>query len=616
MKNKRYFGLHFDFHAGNNVEIGGRTNAEDIEYYIEKIKPDYIQCDCKGHPGNSSYPTKVGKSADKLVADNLRVWVDAAHKHNLPIYVHYSGVIDNEYVKKYPEKATRDENGEIRDIWGMNSPSLFSDYVDDLLIPQIKELVTEYGIDGIWIDGDNWGVTRDYSDLAKPHLWEGITVAEHNEVMRKAFRAYVKKYVDEIHKFKPGFQIASNWAYSTYMPEPMTIDVDYISGDYQDAVHARYEGRGMSGRGKTWDLMSWGFGRVNRASKSGVQLCQEAAMTIALGGGFQIYNTQNKDGSIKRMNIDHLCEVSEFVRKREMFFEKKPIAQIAVLYSGESCYAENDIFNAAGTTRPMIGVLNALLDAQYTVDLLYDYQTDKLGGYDVVFIPEWKYINDGMKGVLTDYVKAGGNVIVVGGNACADFGRYWGIKTAEPVKCFKYIKDENDNFFRINGMYADLLVEGEESIYDDCDTRDRENTACLIKEMGNGKVGMIPVDFGSLYYETKADVMYDFLKRVLKKFIKPIVEINKKKVDITMQENGDGILVNLINIANFNQNYNLDTAILYSEVPPIYDVEITVNKPYKNVSMPLGEDFDFEVDEACTKIKLKRLDIHSIIELN
>lgn len=616
MSNKRYFGLHFDFHAGNVVEIGGRTNAEDIEYYIERIKPDYIQCDCKGHAGNSSYPTKVGKPADKLVADNLRVWVETAHKHNLPIYVHYSGVIDNEYVKKHPEKAARDENGEITDIWGMNSPSLFSDYVDDLLIPQMKELITEYGIDGIWVDGDNWGVTRDYSDLAKPHLWEGITVAEHNEVMRKAFRNYVKKYVDEIHEFKPGFQIASNWAYSTYMPEPVTIDVDYISGDYQDSVLARYEGRGMSGRGVPWDLMSWGFGRVNRASKSGVQLCQEAALAISLGGGFQIYNAQNKDGSIRRINIDGLCEVSEFVRKREMCFEKNPIAQIAVLYSGESCYAENNIFNAAGATRPMMGVLDALLDAQYTVDLLYDYQTDKLSQYDVVFIPEWKYINDGMKAILTDYVRDGGNLIVVGGCACADFGRYWGIETAEPAKCIKCIKDEKDNFFSINGMYADLLVDGEESVYGNYDVRDKENAACLIKEMGKGKVGLIPVDLGNAYYGTKVDIMYKFLKRVLAKFIKPVVEINKKKIDITMQENGDGILVNLINIANLNLTYNLEHIIFYDEVPPVYDVEITVNKPFKNVSMPLGEEFEYEVLEDGVKIKLKKLEIHSVIEIS
>ena len=102
-KKERFFGLHFDFHAFNEDDIGVRTNPEDIEWYINEAKPDYVQCDCKGHPGNSSYPTKVGKPADNLKSDNLRVWVDAVKKHGLPVYVHYSGIWDNEYLKVFPE---------------------------------------------------------------------------------------------------------------------------------------------------------------------------------------------------------------------------------------------------------------------------------------------------------------------------------------------------------------------------------------------------------------------------------------------------------------------------------------------------------------------------------
>lgn len=51
-----FFGLHFDFHAKSvkeaiNPTIGKNTNEEMIRHIIEKVKPDYIQIDCKGHPG-------------------------------------------------------------------------------------------------------------------------------------------------------------------------------------------------------------------------------------------------------------------------------------------------------------------------------------------------------------------------------------------------------------------------------------------------------------------------------------------------------------------------------------------------------------------------------------
>ena len=68
MDHKRFFGFHFDFHAGNETEIGLNTDPADIEWYIDQGKPDFIQCDCKGHPGNCSYPTQIGNPADKLMA--------------------------------------------------------------------------------------------------------------------------------------------------------------------------------------------------------------------------------------------------------------------------------------------------------------------------------------------------------------------------------------------------------------------------------------------------------------------------------------------------------------------------------------------------------------------
>ncbi len=56
-----FLGIHFDFHAGTDcTAIGKNTTREMIEKILDQAHPDYIQIDCKGHPGLSSYPTKVG----------------------------------------------------------------------------------------------------------------------------------------------------------------------------------------------------------------------------------------------------------------------------------------------------------------------------------------------------------------------------------------------------------------------------------------------------------------------------------------------------------------------------------------------------------------------------
>lgn len=54
---------------------------------------------------------------------------------------------------------------------------------------------------------------------------------EFLELNRKAFRIYMKKYIDAIHQAYPEFQITSNWSYSSMMPEKIDTPVDFLSGD-------------------------------------------------------------------------------------------------------------------------------------------------------------------------------------------------------------------------------------------------------------------------------------------------------------------------------------------------------------------------------------------------
>ena len=616
MKNTRYFGLHFDFHALNDVEIGLRTTQEDIEQYILAAKPDFIQCDSKGHPGNCSYPTKVGKTADKLRKDNLRIWADAAKAHNIPLYVHYSGVIDGEFCKAHPECAAVNEDGEKTD-----RISLFNDrYLDELMIPEIKEMITEYGIQGVWVDGDCWGVSRDYSDNAKPYLKEGLTQREHNNIMRAAFLRYLQKYTDELHEFKQDFHVISNWAYTSYIPEKLTMDLDFLSGDFQpnNSVHeARYESRCMALRGKPWDLMAWGFELTHWTEKSSVQLMQEAAMVVTLGGGFQIYVRQNEDGSAPQTFSNRIAEVGDFVRPRRFLYQKTPLAQVAILYSGDSYYQKSNIFNAAGATRALIGTLNATLDAQYTANVLYEYQLDELAQYKIVIIPQWEYLTDETKAVLSAYAQNGGNLVIVGVEASRQFGELLNANLGETLDMSTaYIMAEDGTFALIGGLGEKVevldLKNGSEWIYRNYDVRDTGLPAYRIDACGKGKIAYIPFDFGNLYFDARSYASQNLLKNVLINCEKPFIEINRKHIDLTLQKDENGVILNLINMQQGRHSLNY---LVYDDIAPIYDVVVKINKAYTNVTMPLGEEFVVEKGEDFTIIKLKVLEIHTAIVL-
>ena len=76
MKKRRdsFFGLHFDFHAGAESRVAEEMRPDVIARLLDEVRPDYVQIDTKGHPGYSSYPTKVGNPAPIMLGDQVKMW--------------------------------------------------------------------------------------------------------------------------------------------------------------------------------------------------------------------------------------------------------------------------------------------------------------------------------------------------------------------------------------------------------------------------------------------------------------------------------------------------------------------------------------------------------------
>ena len=157
-----FFGLHFDFHATRETKgIGAFFDAEKLEEILQRVRPDFVQCDTKGHPGISSYPTKVGNPAPDMRGDILgngaallknTAWAVCALFRRMG----YRG----------DSKASRLGGGKGRRYASKDMTSVFGPYVDELLIPQLKELAIDYGLNGAWIDGDCWATIPDYGPRA------------------------------------------------------------------------------------------------------------------------------------------------------------------------------------------------------------------------------------------------------------------------------------------------------------------------------------------------------------------------------------------------------------------------------------------------------------------
>ena len=142
--------------------LGADISEDNIRDLLYRVKPDYVQYDCKGHAGWTGYPTAVGWASPGIVKDSLAVWRKATRDVGVGLFIHYSGVWDSKALAEHPDWARVGPDGK-RDA---NATSVFGPYVDELLIPQLKEVTAKYGLDGVWADGECWATQLDYSPRA------------------------------------------------------------------------------------------------------------------------------------------------------------------------------------------------------------------------------------------------------------------------------------------------------------------------------------------------------------------------------------------------------------------------------------------------------------------
>jgi hypothetical protein len=530
-RSESFLGVHFDFHASDdNFEIGKYTTPDMIETVVDKICPDYVQCDCKGHRGFSSYPTRVGYPAPGIVADGLRTWREVTARCGVALYMHYSGVWDTEAIRHHPEWAVMDADGR-RDP---NETSPLSGYDDELMIPQLAELAQDYGVDGVWIDGECWATKPDYSPegLKAFRAATGIESVprkagdpgwfEFREFWREEFRKHLRHVVDSLHRLVPGFEVASNWAFSSFMPEPVSAEVDFISGDFtlQNSVNsARLEARCMTRQGKPWDLMAWGFSTklfephpedndATFCTKTGLQLKQEAAVVLALGGGFQTYYTQRRDGAVRLYQLEAMAEAARFCRERQGFCPRaEAVPQVAVLNSRAAYYHKNQALFAPGDVLvPLRGVLQGLLDCQYSVEVLSEHHLHgKMKPYGLIVVPEWEVLEPAFREELLAYTRAGGSLLLVGPGAAALFEKELGVSFSGPLL------ERGERYLGFNGWMSGLSKVAFRPVwlgsaaaelgrvYAENDTQADSDPAASIAPLGRGKIAAVYFSFGERY---------------------------------------------------------------------------------------------------------------------
>ncbi len=636
-----FFGFHFDFHAtATDKDLGKLFDTELLSEFLRRTKPDYIQVDSKGHPGYSSYPTKIGYSANSFINDPLWIWRDITKRFNIPLYVHYSGIWDAKAIHENPQWGRLNADGTI----DSTKAAFGGGYSENLLIPQIKEMIDRYKIDGAWIDGDCWAAAPDYSQKVVngfltesglkevPSSSDDIGYKKWLDYNRKMYHNYLRNYVDALHSYDSSFQIASNWAYSSMMPEKVDVDVDFLSGDVSPSnslYSSAYQARCLALQNKPWDLMAWGFVPINfmggiQSPKSLVQLEQEASEVMAMGGGFQVYFQQNRDASFRTVDTDAMVELAEFCRARQPFCQhSKIIPQIGMWYSVEGWKRKtNGLYGGASN---MEGTTNMLLDSQYSVEILMDHQLkDYMEKYPLIIIPEWDQFNSAIKKQLLQYISGGGNVLIIGAKAAKSFEQELNVSFVGNDSTQQFnIGDEKlggitgikSNWQKVISKQGTLDVG---HVYSQCDYRyATEYPVATINDYGKGKIAAFYMDLSTAYDQYRNPVFGKLIRSVIDTLIpnNTIKVEGSRYVHIVLGEKNGKTYIHLINSSGEHFNKNI---MGYDELLPINGLKLSYRTGFKPISVtlwPSGEKINFKYKNDFVQVTVPQLKVHSIIEI-
>jgi hypothetical protein len=641
---KRYFGLHFDFHVeGGDTHIGRNLSEGQLDSLLTAVKPDFIQVDCKGHPGVSSYPSKVATAtvAPQIAKDPLAFYRAVTRKHGVALYLHYSGVFDYAAIANHPNWAVQQADGSRHP----SMTSVHGPYADSLLIPQLRELA-DYGADGVWVDGECWATLADYSEpaLAKFKAATGLQAVPRSETdpgyksfiafARQSFSDYIGHYVDAVHRHKPTFRIASNWAYSSMMPEPITTHVDYLSGDLtpgNSVNSAALEGRIMAAQGqlyhKPWDLMSWGFwytfGPARQGDqKTAVHLMQDAAEILAVGGGFQTYYQQRRDASLPMRQLPVMSEVAKFVRARQPFCEGSvSVPQVAVVYANTTVRAFNKSLFGNEQAGRVNGVLTALLDAQLPVEVMAEqHLRGRMSQYPVIVLSQQDSLDPAFRRELLDYARQGGNLLLIGAENTRQFARELGVEPTGDRRDGVTTVLHNGESVLLTGSVLPVRIASETTRpigqFLRAEAGDPiPGVVASETPYGKGRLTAVYADLSADYRKHQSPKLRDFIASLTKPLLpRPQVTVRGSHlVHVVLNRQNNRLAVNLINTGGRHADPQVFT---YDEVPPLTNLTVqlrTDRKPKRIVQQPENRPLPVRYANGVATVTVPQLALHSIL---
>jgi len=257
-----------------------RFNARNWVDLAKKAGMKYIVITAKHHDGFAMFDSKASPynivDYTPFGRDPLKEISEACAEAGIKFCVYYSHREDWEHPLAYGN--TWDFKTSQTNLDTMDHPELFQKYLDEKAVPQLKELLTNFGPLGlVWFD-------------------RGMYTQEQG-----------KAFADLVHSLQPGCLV--NGRVGHYDKE--------LLGDYQSLTDNGMPSGGIEEYWETPQTLNdtWGYSRFDQNWKTPVVIIRKLVSVVSKGGNYLLNVGPTGEGIIPQPSVEILTRVGEWIRQ-------------------------------------------------------------------------------------------------------------------------------------------------------------------------------------------------------------------------------------------------------------------------------------------------------------
>jgi len=656
--------LHIDFHTPKGADnLCKEFDCQDIVNKVKNAGFNAIQIFTKGHFGYSYYPTSIGKMHSHLNFDLFGTLANAFVKEKIKVIAYYSLRPDDYQAQSNPAWkfcGIKANNG-FNHVEASNAMCFQSPYIEEIVLPQIKEIFETYPVSGIFFDfgrsNGYCGCSNCQQAFFKAH---GIELPDKNDYQSSAWETYKQwkrleqerveiKLHEAIHSINPDAMLEINYSYTLRNPKKVPdyydmVTMDVLENNYYGlnvSLHAKY----LAGLNRPWDIMTtrmanwWGDWNLKPINS----LLYQNAVILAHGGRTFLGDRADVNWKLDDNIYDYFKQVNDFIKDRADFcIDADPVPYVGVFHARENYNATASAANDQTDKLFAIKGLHKALVMKHVHHLILNNDSLKeyLPKLQMLILPDLDLISDESAEQICQYVLNGG--VVVGSNGCIDnlkLQTLFGVKSKGEFPR-GYLLPENSkldqtssNFpISIPGKFRIVEFTGATEIMKCCKPaydsgemlkfgsadKNQSFPGLTINKSGKGKAIYCAADIFTTYWQKNIPALKHLIGNIVKEYVpERIIEIEAPEcVEVVLMKKDKNQIVHLLNYQQERTEKGI--MALMDDFVPIHNIKVKVYseiKISKVIQVPENIPLEWEQKNNYVYFNFPKLNIHQAIKV-